>query len=69
MSDDRIDELEAKIAFLESTVGTLNDQVYQQQRTIDELRTWCQTLAGRVKSLREGDDGAAQEQHEIPPHY
>ncbi|MFK7885521.1 MAG: SlyX family protein [Gammaproteobacteria bacterium] len=69
MSDERINELETKIAFLESTVNTLNDQVYQQQRSLDELRTWCQTLAGRVKSLREGDEGSASEQHEVPPHY
>lgn len=69
MSEQRIDELESKIAFLEATVSTLNDQVYQQQRSLDELRTWCQTLAGRVKALRDGDEGAAPEQHEVPPHY
>jgi uncharacterized coiled-coil protein SlyX len=69
MSEKRIEELESKLAFLEATVSTLNEQVYQQQRSLDELRTWCQTLAGRVKAMRDGGDGAASEQHEIPPHY
>lgn len=69
MSDARITELETKLAFMEHTVAELNDTVYAQQRTIEELRTWCQTLAQRMKTLREGDEQDAPAGHEVPPHY
>ncbi len=70
MSDARITELETKLAFMEHTVAELNDTVYAQQRTVEELRTWCQTLAQRMKTLH--DDGGDQDgpaEHEVPPHY
>ncbi|MFK8014583.1 MAG: SlyX family protein [Gammaproteobacteria bacterium] len=69
MSDERITELETKLAFMEQTVGDLSDLVYEQQKSMDELRTWCQTLAQRVSALRANDGGDEQNEHEVPPHY
>ncbi len=69
MSDARITELETKLAFMEQTVSDLNDTVYAQQRTIDELRTWCQSLAQRMKTLRAEEEHDAPAGHEVPPHY
>ena len=68
MSDNRIDALETKIAYLEDTVQTLNDIVSGQQREIEELRVSCKYLVDRQKGLAElieGDAGPDQR----PPHY
>jgi SlyX protein len=68
MSDNRIDALETKIAYLEDTVQTLNDIVASQQREIEELRVSCKYLVDRQKGLAELIEGDA-EPDERPPHY
>lgn len=68
MSIERINELETKLAFMEATVTDLSDLLYSQQRTVDELRTWCRTLSDRMTAMRDGD-GEGSEGHEPPPHY
>ena len=67
MSAERFTDLETRLAFLEASITELSDLVYDQQRGMDELRTWCRTLAGRLEALREGEGG--QDGHEPPPHY
>jgi SlyX protein len=68
MSSERITELETKLAFVEGTVTELSDLLYRQQQTVDELRTWCRTLAERMTAMR-GNDGESFDGHEPPPHY
>jgi len=66
--EDRLVDIELKIAAQEDLVDTLNHTVYQQQKKIDELSTLCTALARQLKDMRESmtERGPANEK---PPHY
>jgi SlyX protein len=67
-TEDRLVELEIKVARQDDMVDALNKLVYQQQKKLDELEALCSALARRIKDMRE----AATEQSpadEKPPHY
>lgn len=67
-TEDRLIDIEIKLARQEDLVETLNKTVYQQQKKIDELEALCTALARHVKDVRD----AANERgpaHERPPHY
>jgi SlyX protein len=69
MSEQRLVDIETKIAFQEKSLKDLNDVIYEQQREIDRLRGICDLLVQRVKDLSDfmpGSDGPADEK---PPHY
>ena len=68
MTDNRIDSVETKIAYLEDTLQTLNDIVSNQQKDIEELRVSCKYLVDRQKGLAEMIEGDA-DPDERPPHY
>jgi SlyX protein len=64
--DDRLTELEVKLAFAEDLLETLNQTVFRQQERIArleretrELRDLLRSLPTEQRSLRD----------EIPPHY
>lgn len=67
-TEDRLIELEIKIARQEDMADALNQTLYQQQRKIDELEALCSALARHIKDMRD----AASEQgpaNDKPPHY
>lgn len=67
-TDERLIDIEIKLARQDDLVETLNQTVYRQKKKIDELEALCTALARHVKDLRE----AASERgpaHERPPHY
>ena len=45
MNEDRIVDIEIKIARQEDLLDSLNQLVYQQQKKIDELEALCAALA------------------------
>jgi SlyX protein len=67
-SDDRITELEIKLAYAEDLLEQLNMTVYRQQQRIDLLQEELRLLNSRLENL-----GSSQEptdlREEIPPHY
>lgn len=67
-TEDRLVDIELKIAAHEDLVDTLNKMVYHQQKKIDELETLCAVLARQLKEVRETmtERGPANER---PPHY
>ncbi|MGZ4955565.1 MAG: SlyX family protein [Methylobacter sp.] len=68
MNDDRIIELEIKVAYQEDLQQELNKIVGRQQQQIDRLEATCSMLNERIKSLSvEGSAGENVE--EVPPHY
>jgi SlyX protein len=67
-SEDRLVDMEIKLARQEDLVDTLNRTVYRQQKKIDELEALCMALAGHLKELR-ASAGDAALPHEKPPHY
>ena len=69
MSEQRLVDIETKIAFQEKTIKELNDVIYEQQQEIDRISAICDLLVKRVKDLSDfmpGSDGPADER---PPHY
>lgn len=68
MTEERLIDIEIKLARQEDLVDTLNQTIYRQQQKIDELEALCTALARRMQELQQ----AANERgpvHEIPPHY
>ena len=68
MSEERLTDIEIKLAFQEDTVKELNDVICRQQDQIDRLNMAYEQLLSRVKELsdRVPDAAAADEK---PPHY
>ena len=65
--DERVNDLEVKVAFLEDLVDELNRTAFRQQQQID-------VLVAEIANLRDQVRGAAQPEFrslrdEIPPHY
>jgi SlyX protein len=65
---DRMIDIETKLAFQEQLLSALNDALAAQQAQLSRLETLCQSLIDRVKSLSAGapPDAPANAQ---PPHY
>ncbi|MBW2215906.1 MAG: SlyX family protein [Deltaproteobacteria bacterium] len=69
MSEERLVEIETKIAFQEQTIEDLNDVLYKQQQEIERLGSICDALVKRVKELSEFTPGIDAPVNEKPPHY
>lgn len=65
--EERLIALESKVAHQEYLLDVLNQTVYKQQKTVDELETLCMTLARRIADL--GERSAGLPANERPPHY
>jgi len=68
MSEDRLVDIEVKLAHQEQMLIDLNEVVTGQQARIMQLEEICGSLADRVRSIGEAmpADGP---QDERPPHY
>ncbi len=69
MDEERLIDIETKIAFQERTIKELNDVVYDQQKQIDALNDVSNALAGKMKELFETLTGNKAPANEKPPHY
>lgn len=68
MYQERLIEIETKIAYQEQTVKELNEAICQQQNQIDQLQATCNLLIKRLTSL--ADTLPANDPlDEKPPHY
>ncbi len=68
MTDDTVERLELKLAFLERASQELSDAVFRQQQDIDVLKLQVRALTGRIEEMREEPTRYTAEQ-EKPPHY
>lgn len=68
MSDERLIEIETKLAYQEDLLESLNQLVIKQQDRVDMLELVCRRLLDRMKDIKEPGE-AVGEQYEIPPHY
>lgn len=66
--EDRLTELEVKLAFQDDLLDALNLTVSRQQQQIDLLQQQLRLLYQQMRSQTPDADPAAP-QHEIPPHY
>jgi len=69
MNEERLVEIETKIAFQEQTIKDLNDVLYEQQQEIERLDSICDALLKRFKELSEFTPGTDAPVNEKPPHY
>jgi SlyX protein len=67
MIETRLDELEAKVAFAEDLIETLNQTVARQQGQIDSLQQQLRLLHHRLQEALPDTSGGPRD--EIPPHY
>lgn len=68
MIEDRLVNIETKIAFQEDMIEELNKVVYQQQQKLNQLDAICKTLSRQIQSQNEvGNTGNLD--NEPPPHY
>ena len=67
-NEDRLVEIEIKLAYQEDLVESLNTTVYQQQLQIDKLEALFSALAQQVRDNAQQHPvmGSSQER---PPHY
>lgn len=65
VDEQRIAELEMKVAFQEDTIQALNDLVYLQQTHIEKIERMCVELHSQLRHL--GED--KHDPTEKPPHY
>jgi SlyX protein len=63
----RVTDIEARLAFQEDALKTLDEAVYRQQRRIDVLEQLCARLAARLRDTAAADPD--QDADRRPPHY
>ena len=68
MTDERLIDIETKLAHQEQLLIELNDALANQQDSIITLEKLCASMAERLRSLGEGDSSAPAGD-ERPPHY
>lgn len=66
--DDRMAELEVRLAFQDELLDTLNTTVARQQRELDLLQQQMRVLYQQLKGINSGGNDAPAG-YEIPPHY
>lgn len=64
--EQRIADLETRLAFQDDTLQTLNDVLVSQQADIERLQAQLQVLAKRLAEMQEG---GIEEDEAPPPHY
>jgi len=66
--ENRVMELEAKVAFQDDTIETLNDELRTHQKHLAKMHRQLELLAQKIK---EGGDSGLMPQHQEPPppHY
>ncbi len=69
MDEQRIIELETRLAYQEHTLNELNDVVTDQQSQLTRLEQLATTLSSRLEALAEAGPGSADAATEKPPHY
>ena len=66
---DRLDELESRLAFQDDLIESLNEVVSRQDREIALLTQRVKELATKLEDIAAGATSAGGEGHEPPPHY
>lgn len=66
---ERITELESRVAFQEETLDQLNDAVSKQELEIERLTRMVKIINQQLKSLRLDDSINAPDDEPPPPHY
>ncbi|AVI99292.1 TPA: SlyX family protein [Haemophilus influenzae] len=68
MLENRIEELEMKIAFQEQLLDELNHALVQQQFDIDKMQVQLRYMVNKLKDFQSSNI-ASQSEETPPPHY
>ncbi len=68
MTDDRLVDIETKLAHQEQMLIELNDALTKQQDSIMTLERLCASISERLRSLGDAETSSPPED-ERPPHY
>lgn len=67
-TENKIEELQTKVAFQEHTIETLNEAVFEQQKQIHDLQFQLTHIKNKLKQISTSQ--LADESEETPPpHY
>ncbi len=66
--ENRIEQLEMKVAFHEDNIETLNNEIFEQQRKLQLLTEQVALLVTKLKEA-EPNQLASEEEEMPPPHY
>lgn len=69
MSDERFQQLEEKLAFLEMTNTELSEEIFRQQQEIDTLKLAHKRLHDQYRDLQDAIEQGGSQVNEKPPHY
>ena len=67
--EQRVDELESRLAFQDDLIESLNQVITRQDREIITMASQIKDLFTRVSEQAETATPGAAAEHEIPPHY
>ncbi len=67
-SEQRIEQLEMKVAFHEDNIDTLNQEIFEQQQRLQMLQEQVAMLAIKLKEAQP-NQLASEEEEMPPPHY
>ena len=67
-TEQRIEQLEMKIAFQDDNIETLNSEIFEQQRKLQILTEQVAYLVEKLKEA-EPDNGGIDQVDMRPPHY
>ena len=65
--DQRLIDLETRIAFQEDSIQALSDEIYRQQKELDRLQQLCNLMLQQLQDVSGG--GPTGPVDEKPPHY
>ena len=66
--ENKIIDLQSKLAFQDETINELNEVITDQQSQLDQLREEIRLLSLRIASVAESS-GGTEEKEPPPPHY
>lgn len=69
MTEERLIEIETRIAYQEDLLQELNEVVCRQRDQIDQLEATCRFLVERLRGMEEAAGGVQEDVDEKPPHY
>ncbi len=69
MDENRLVDIETKLAHQEHLLDELNQVVTDQQARMSRLEEYCRSLAARLQSYADSAGAAGSAGDERPPHY
>jgi len=66
--DERLIELESRIAHQDHSINALSEEIYAQQKKLDHLQVTCNFLVQQLKA-QGGTPSLADAGDDKPPHY